>query len=61
MILIKRIKQLKSGFNTFEIKKKEIINSKKLKFTNDVKELINVNCYIITVPTPINRYKARFN
>jgi len=51
-----RIKQLKLGVDkTQELSKKEINNAKKLFFTNDRKYLNSVNCYIVTVPTPINK------
>ncbi len=55
---IKRIKELQSGIDqTLEINKKEIKNSKNLIFTNNINDLKSVNCYIIAVPTPINKYK----
>ena len=54
----KRINNLKSGFDkTLEVKKKEINKSKNLIFTSNKKDLGKANCYIITVPTPINKYK----
>ncbi len=53
-----RINNLKFGFDkTLEVKKKEIKKSKNLIFTYNKKELVKANCYIITVPTPINKYK----
>ncbi len=53
----KRIKDLNFGYDkNLEFKKKKI-QLKKLKFTNNVKDLISSNCYIITVPTPIDKYK----
>tara|TARA_Y100000389_G_C17459150_1_gene520361 strand:- start:288 stop:1562 length:1275 start_codon:yes stop_codon:yes gene_type:complete len=55
---IKRIKELESGFDkTLELNKKEIKKSKKLIFTNKIHDLKSANCYIIAVPTPINKYK----
>lgn len=54
----KRINDLKSGFDkTLEIKKKELIKSKNLIFTHSKKDLKKINCYIITVPTPVDKYK----
>tara|TARA_B110000003_G_C16649858_1_gene533706 strand:+ start:2322 stop:3596 length:1275 start_codon:yes stop_codon:yes gene_type:complete len=54
----KRIKELKSGIDkTLEIKKKELKKAKKLFLTANKKYLKSANCYIISVPTPINNYK----
>tara|TARA_X000000950_G_C13905734_1_gene656758 strand:+ start:2542 stop:3816 length:1275 start_codon:yes stop_codon:yes gene_type:complete len=54
----KRINDLKSGFDkTLEVKKKDISGSKNLIFTYNQQDLNLANCYIITVPTPINKYK----
>jgi len=53
-----RINELIYGIDrNLEFDKKEIKKSKKLKLTNNVKELKSANCYIITVPTPIDRLK----
>ena len=53
----KRVKDLNFGYDkNLEFKKKEL-QLKKLKFTNKEKDLISSNCYIITVPTPIDKYK----
>ncbi len=53
-----RINNLKSGFDkTLEVKKTEINKYKNLIFTYNKKDLGKANCYIITVPTPINKYK----
>ena len=53
-----RIKELKNGIDkTQEVKKKELKKAKKLKFTDTIRDLNNCNCYIITVPTPINKNK----
>jgi UDP-N-acetyl-D-galactosamine dehydrogenase len=53
-----RIKELKSGVDkNLEINKKVFRNSKQLKFTDNKRELKSVNCYIITVPTPIDKFK----
>ena len=55
----KRIKELKSGVDkNLEFNKKEIFkNLKKLHFTNNKNDLKSTNCFIITVPTPINKFK----
>ena len=53
-----RIKELKSGFDrNLETTKSEIKNIKKLNFTNHEQDLEFANCYIITVPTPIDKFK----
>ncbi len=53
-----RIKELKNGFDrNLEFGKKKLKNSKKLKFTSNINELKSSNCYIITVPTPVNKFK----
>ena len=54
----KRIKELNSGFDqNLEFKKKELKNSKKIKFTYNEKNLKFANCYIISVPTPVDEFK----
>ena len=58
-INFKRINDLQKGLDTTkELKKKYFYKKKKLTFSNDEKELVKCNFYIITVPTPINsKYK----
>lgn len=60
-----RINDLKEGIDsTFEIEKEElisvlnidIVNSIGLSITNDIHDLVDCNIYIITVPTPIDKY-----
>jgi UDP-N-acetyl-D-glucosamine/UDP-N-acetyl-D-galactosamine dehydrogenase len=54
----KRIKELNLGIDkNLEFNKHEIKGSKKLKFTNNQKDLKSANCFIITVPTPIDKLK----
>ena len=54
----RRIKELNSGIDkNLEFSKKDLQGFKKLKFTNSVKDLEFVNCFIITVPTPIDKFK----
>ena len=54
----KRIKELSSGIDkNLEFSKKKILISKKLKFTNKKEDLRHANCFIITVPTPIDKFK----
>ena len=50
-----RIKSLKKGIDlTEEVKKKEILKSKKIKFSSDLEDLSDCNIYIVTVPTPVD-------
>ena len=54
----KRIEELNSGIDkNFEFNKEEIENTKNLNFTNNEEDLKYANCFIITVPTPINELK----
>ena len=54
----KRIHELKSGLDkNLEFTKKEIKSIKQLNFTYKEQDLKNSNCFIITVPTPINKSK----
>jgi UDP-N-acetyl-D-galactosamine dehydrogenase len=53
-----RIRELNAGLDkNLEFKKQELTKSKKIIFTNKIKDLKNINCYIIAVPTPINKFK----
>ena len=53
----KRITELNTGYDrTREITSIEIQNSNKLSFTNNFKNIAECNFYIITVPTPIDKY-----
>ena len=54
----KRIEDLKKGYDqTLEKDKDEISLAKLLRFSNEPSDLTNCNCYIVTVPTPINKFK----
>ena len=54
----KRIIELKSGKdNNLEFSKEEIKNVKQLNFTYKEDDLKSANCFIITVPTPIDKFK----
>jgi UDP-N-acetyl-D-galactosamine dehydrogenase len=55
----KRINELSEGYDrTLESNKSEIEASKGLTFSNNIKELENYNIFIVTVPTPIDQFKA---
>ncbi|MBD1109347.1 Vi polysaccharide biosynthesis UDP-N-acetylglucosamine C-6 dehydrogenase TviB [Pelagibacterales bacterium SAG-MED50] len=54
----KRIEELNSGIDrNLEFNKELLTNSKNLSFTSDINELETANCYIVTVPTPIDKLK----
>ncbi len=53
-----RIKELLAGKDsTLEVTSKELQESKKLTYTNDPNDIQSCNIYIITVPTPIDKFK----
>ena len=52
----KRIKELLSGFDrTLEVTEEDL-NSKKISFALDIDEIKNYNVFIVTVPTPVDKY-----
>ena len=56
-INLKRIKDLQSGCDsTLETSQEELLGAKQLKYTSDLNDLRDCNCYIITVPTPIDAH-----
>jgi len=56
----KRITELKAGFDkNLETTKKKLKFSKKIIFTSNEKDIKSPNCYIITVPTPIDKKKKQ--
>ena len=53
-----RIDELKNGYDrTLEVDSAELKSSSNLYFTIDKEELRKADIFIITVPTPINKYK----
>lgn len=51
-----RIKELNKKFDsTKEIDSKQFRMAKKIKFTSDIKNLLKCNCYILAVPTPVDK------
>lgn len=53
-----RIKELSGGHDhTLEVDAQELATAKQLSFTTELSELAKANFYIVTVPTPIDRYK----
>ncbi len=54
----KRIQELNSGVDcNLEFNKEQLKGLKQLNFTCSKEDLRSANCYIITVPTPIDEYK----
>ncbi len=54
-----RIRELKSGYDrTLEVEKDELLASAKLSFSSDPKDLKSANYFIVTVPTPVDKYKT---
>jgi UDP-N-acetyl-D-glucosamine/UDP-N-acetyl-D-galactosamine dehydrogenase len=54
----KRIRELNSGIDkNLEFSEVELENIKKINFTNNVENIKSANCFIITVPTPIDEFK----
>ena len=54
----KRIDELKNGIDsTLEVDSKELGDIKNSLFTTNLNDLADSNCYIITVPTPIDEHK----
>ena len=57
-INLARVDALKSGHDhTLEVDAAELASAKHLSFTTELAELAKANFYIVTVPTPIDRYK----
>jgi len=55
----KRIAELIEGFDrTQESNKEEIESSKGLSFSSNIQDLQDYNVFIVTVPTPIDQFKA---
>ncbi len=53
-----RIRELKSGIDrNLETKGSKLKKIKSLYFTNNIKDLNKANVYIVTVPTPIDKFK----
>ncbi|MDB0073767.1 Vi polysaccharide biosynthesis UDP-N-acetylglucosamine C-6 dehydrogenase TviB [Planktomarina temperata] len=53
-----RIQELKQGLdNTLEVTSEELKQATKLTYTTNLGEVQNCNIYIVTVPTPIDKYK----
>lgn len=54
----KRVAELQSGKDaTLECSSEELSEAKQLSFTTDTAEIAQCNCFIVTVPTPIDAHK----
>lgn len=54
----RRIDELKNGNDfTLETTREELAAAKYLTYTTNIDDLRDCNCYIVTVPTPIDEYK----
>ena len=54
----RRVRELRSGYDcTLETSKEKLRAARYLSFTTDINDLRKCNCYIITVPTPIDIHK----
>lgn len=53
-----RISELNDGIdNTLEVESDELKTSLKLSFTDQLNEIKDCNCYIVTVPTPVDKHR----
>ena len=56
---LKRINELKNCFDiTNEVAKEDLIDLENLLFTNNIKDIINCDVFIVSVPTPIKNSKT---
>src|SRR6185369_12641381 len=56
---LSRIEELKSGYDrTLEVDKDELTATKRLSFSADPMSLQKVNYFIVTVPTPVDKFKT---
>ena len=52
-----RVKELKSGHDhTLEVNDTELAKANKLSYTDDLQDILDCNVYIVTVPTPVDKY-----
>ena len=57
-INLRRISELNNGNDlTLEISAQELAEATQLSFSSSEEALVDANCYIVTVPTPIDAYK----
>ncbi|UXY14485.1 Vi polysaccharide biosynthesis UDP-N-acetylglucosamine C-6 dehydrogenase TviB [Chitiniphilus purpureus] len=57
-ISTERIEQLRAGMDfTLETTREELLAAERLSLTTDIDALRDCNCFIVTVPTPIDRHR----
>jgi UDP-N-acetyl-D-galactosamine dehydrogenase len=56
-ISIKRVNELKNGFDVTQEVNLKKLDDLSLIYTNDENNIKDCNCFIVTVPTPIDRHK----
>lgn len=53
-----RISELNDGVdNTLEVESEELKASPQLSFTDQLNDIRDCNCYIVTVPTPVDKHR----
>ena len=53
-----RVEELRNGIDkTLEVEEEELLRAEKLSYTFDANDLRNCNFFIVTVPTPIDKFK----
>jgi UDP-N-acetyl-D-glucosamine/UDP-N-acetyl-D-galactosamine dehydrogenase len=54
----KRVQELQSGHDfTLEVSSKELASAQQLRYSTAITDIAECNVYIVTVPTPIDKYK----
>jgi UDP-N-acetyl-D-galactosamine dehydrogenase len=54
----KRVQELQSGQDfTLEVSSEELASAQQLRYSTAISDIANCNVYIVTVPTPIDKYK----
>jgi len=57
-INVQRINELRDGVdNTLEVESEELQASPQLSFTDQLNDIRDCNCYIVTVPTPVDKHR----
>ncbi len=60
-ISLERVEELKNGYDrTLEVENSELQSAidRGIEFTHNLEDIEDANVYIVTVPTPIDRYKT---
>ena len=51
-----RVTELLNGVDTTEVENLSDLSLQNLKFTYDERDLVNIDIFIVTAPTPVDRY-----